>query len=524
MADEPIETTLLAPDRESAETLAHITKDRSFGARNAVRVEIAQGEAEQAIKRVREVLGGVPLGYVARDESDALEAIFNGADEAMVVAELAPREVLVLVERTVLRAEKRREQENVRASYAQSEKLAALGTVVAGVAHEINNPLTAVLLSVEALRSVMTPLINAADEIFRLGALDRAISAAEIADLARVARTGAPSMEGEDILNEMSGAIQAVADVVRDLRIFARTDEQEKSQLVFISEVIDQVIRIVGREITSRGVIERDYASDLPPLVVPRTRLAQVISNILINAAHAIRDVDRPVHRVRISIWADDETVAISISDTGPGIPPDTIERIFDPFFTTKRESVGTGLGLSISRQILRRLGGDLMVESVHGDGATFIALVPRPSADDLREAYKRATVISGASAVTMRATVMLVDDDQRIVRAYSRVLRDHYDLILASDGQEAIDLLSSGSSADAIITDLLLPEVDGTKLYDWLSRERPELARTTIFVIAATTATTYSDFLDRVENPILEKPVSREQLLAAIQLVLPTV
>jgi len=105
---------------------------------------------------------------------------------------------------------------------------------------------------------------------------------------------------------------------------------------------------------------------------------------VLVNALHAVREVERDSHRVRISVRADDEAVAIAVSDTGPGISPEHVERIFDPFFTTKRQSLGTGLGLSISRSIMRSLGGDLLVESIHGQGAEFVLLLPLPEPDAL--------------------------------------------------------------------------------------------------------------------------------------------
>jgi two-component system NtrC family sensor kinase len=193
------------------------------------------------------------------------------------------------------------------------------------------------------------------------------------------------------------------------------------------------------------------------------------------------------------------------------------VNRIFDPFFTTKREQVGTGLGLSISRSILRRLGGDLLVDSVHGDGATFIAVIPRPEPAAVREAYMRGATVPAASASAPRATVLIVDDDERLLRAYARVLRDHCDVLLAADGQEAIDLLSSGSTADALIADLVLPELDGRKLHQWLTRERPALARATVFVTDASAIASYREFLASVNNPVLEKPASKDALLTAI-------
>jgi K+-sensing histidine kinase KdpD len=137
------------------------------------------------------------------------------------------------------------------------------------------------------------------------------------------------------------------------------------------------------------------------------------ITNILVNAAHALHEVERPVHRVRLVVRADDEAVAVSISDSGPGIAPEAIERIFDPFYTTKRKGRGTGLGLSISRSILHRLGGDLLVESLHGEGATFVALIPRPPEQELTAALACARGEPDArGAKAQRPSLLVVDND----------------------------------------------------------------------------------------------------------------
>jgi two-component system cell cycle sensor histidine kinase/response regulator CckA len=242
-----------------------------------------------------------------------------------------------------------------------------------------------------------------------------------------------------------------------------------------------------------------------------------------VNAAQAIGEVERPVHRVRITARTDGEFVALSISDTGPGIPTEIVDRIFDPFFTTKDTGKGTGLGLSISRSILRRLGGDLLAESVHGEGATFIALLPLPEDGALQRAVgsakkKKNEVIAPSD----RPIVLVVEDDDRLLRAYPRALHEHYDVIVAADGQEAIDLLTSGSSADLVLTDLSMPEVDGQQLFEWLGKNRPELAKRTIFVTAGARTDAAGDFLEQLEDHlVLEKPVTREQLLDALERVL---
>jgi C4-dicarboxylate-specific signal transduction histidine kinase len=301
---------------------------------------------------------------------------------------MSAAELASLVDRAETRARLRAENRRLQASFAHSEKLVALGTLVAGVGHEINNPLSAVMLSVEVAQRRVLPLLSVAMELGRAQRNGEPIE--EL--LARLNKLTQPERASRDALRvfeDIGSAADAIASIVRDLRVFARTDQEELPEPIEVEQLVDHAIRLVGREILQRGMIERDYAPDLPKLVIPRNRVTQVLVNVLVNAAHAIREVERPVHHVKITARADDDFLAIAISDTGPGIAPESLSRIFDPFFTTKRQELGTGLGLAISRSILRRMGGDLLVESVYGDGATFVCFLPTASRDSARERVK---------------------------------------------------------------------------------------------------------------------------------------
>jgi CheY-like chemotaxis protein len=162
-------------------------------------------------------------------------------------------------------------------------------------------------------------------------------------------------------------------------------------------------------------------------------------------------------------------------------------------------------------------LGGDLIVESVHGTGATFISLLPIPDHVTVRNAYLRGRRPMMQSSAPPRRSVLVVDDDERILKAYARVLGRSCNVMMASDGQEAIDLLSSGSTADALVTELSLPDVDGQKLYEWVLREAPELAGKTVFVAAEATRERYKGFLGRISNRVLVKPVTANSLMTAL-------
>jgi signal transduction histidine kinase/CheY-like chemotaxis protein len=508
---------VLAPDQACADRLTHALAGRFES--DHLRVEVVELDAAAAVSEARRQFGGIRLGFVAEDEVDAVEALASGADEVLVWPPRDDAAILGFFDRTKLRASLRKGQERRSASVAHAEKLTALGTLVAGVAHEINNPLTVLQFGLEACSSLLGPLTSVVQEIRLWASRGWGASPEQIRTLHELSQTGAPAQEGKQLLDEMLSAAVSIANIVRDLRIFARSDaDREEAQLVDANDVVDQALRLVGRQLTTVARLERDYSRDLPQILVPHGRLTQVLINVLINAAQAIEEVRRPVHRVRIVTRTDGECVAVSISDTGPGIAPETLDHIFDPFFTTKRAGYGTGLGLSISRSIMHDLGGDLIVESVHGSGATFILLLPIPDYASVRSAYLHGHRIPALREMHLaRRTVLLVDDDEHVLSAYARALGRSCDVLMAGDGREAIDLLRSGSNADLLVTELELPEVDGRELYEWVLRERPALAKRTVFVSAQATLQRYDSFVSELENRILVKPVTTSALLSAL-------
>jgi signal transduction histidine kinase/CheY-like chemotaxis protein len=507
---------LVVPDEKTARDLRCLDERRGGGPLVEIIVQVvAAGEMESY---VRDLSGGTPLGMVARDEAEAFAAVAAGADDACAAETLDLPRYIAFLDRVDLRARQRREAENRRAAAAHAEKLAALGTVVAGVAHEVNNPLSIVGLLVETIRGMVEPLLHGQDEVFRLAQRGTIASGAEVARLAAVMQTGSRSSDVRAAFDDAGSALSTIQAIVRDLRIFARAQDDEKDEPVLLPDLIDHVIRVAGVHITTVATLERDYGADIPLLRLPRSRIAQVLTNLLINAAHAIADANRPAPRVRISMRCDSEALAISVSDTGPGIPPEIIERIFDPFFTTKQPdggSGGTGLGLSISRSILHSLGGDLVVESVHGEGATFIALIPIAGRIVGIEPKKRDRY--AIPVAPKRASVLVVDDDEALLRTMATALRGRFHVLLASEGQEAIDLIVSGSKPDALLCDVSMPVVDGPHFYQWLMDNRPTLLEHTVFMSANVDGDLASAFATRLGKPLLEKPMTREQLISVL-------
>jgi signal transduction histidine kinase len=519
-----LRTLILVADPETQRALAELAERLPWAPSRGLSFAALTGDVQKAVADERAREGLLPIGVVARDEPSALAALAGGADEATVFSTIDAASLAAFVDRVELRARLRAEGQRLHETFAHAEKLTALGALVAGIGHEINNPLAAMLLSIDAGRRYVLPALDAAWEMARAARCGRPFPEGALDQLAKLGAT--QERTGRDanrIFEDIGAAADSIASIVRDLRVFARTDQQEAPELVDVETLVDQALRLVGRELFHHALLERDYAPDLPQLVVPRNRVTQVIINVLINAAHAIREVERPNHRVRISARADEDFVAIAVTDTGPGIAPESLSRIFDPFFTTKRNEMGTGLGLAISRSIMRRLGGELSVESVYGDGATFLCFLPIPTRDAVRAACqsKSAGTPTRASRPPAHHSVLVVDDDERMLRSYMRLLNPEHRLLIAQDGGDAIELLESGSTPDAVLLELDLPGVDGTKLLAWLAEHRPDLRRHALIVTSVGAQPEYETFLRSYEGPVLRKPVRGEELLAEIARVL---
>lgn len=511
-------TLVLVRDAYALERLPSLIEGLPWAKGRGLMVDLLSGPPQQAMAERRELEGNIPIGVIAEDEPAALSLLAGGADEAVVMRSLDAQSLAAFVDRVAFRANVRAETQRLHEGFAHAEKLTALGTLVAGVGHEINNPLSAVMLLIEAGRRQLLPALDAAWELARLSESQEKVTSEELSRLRERIRPTRGPLHMERVFEELGSATDAIATIVRDLRVFARTDHEEPAELIAVPDLIDRTIRLLGGDLFKRCLLERDYASDLPNLVVPMNRVTQVLVNLLVNATHAISEVEREVHRVRISARSDDEFVAIAVSDTGIGIPPQDLERIFDPFFTTKRQDMGTGLGLSISRSIMRKLGGELSVESVTGEGATFICLLPIPTRDDMRHAFQR-TVTTVRNARPQRsARVLVVDDDVHMLRSYARLLSAEHRMLVAHDGRDAIDLLESGSVADVAIVEL---DSDGEGLLTWLGQHQPDLLSRTLLVTTGASDENRAEFLRKYPGTVLHKPIRGEHLLETLAALL---
>jgi PAS domain S-box-containing protein len=263
----------------------------------------------------------------------------------------------------------------------QSEKLASIGQLAAGVAHEINNPVGFISSNLQTLQGYMRHVSKVLETVDQFKAAvpgrDWEKAGAAVQTIERMEKDVSLNFIVQDtdaLLRESREGIDRIKKIVLDLRSFAREDE-EVFEAVNVEEIIDNILSIVWNEIKYKAELKKDY-SHIPPVKCNSRKIGQVFVNLLINASHAIEGKGV----IEIKTYRDGGNACVEVSDTGKGMDEDTMKRIFDPFFTTKPVGEGTGLGLSISYDIVKEHGGDIVVKSKPGQGARFTVLLPLES------------------------------------------------------------------------------------------------------------------------------------------------
>jgi two-component system NtrC family sensor kinase len=366
--------------------------------------------------------------------------------------------------------ETRRLQEHL----IQSEKLTAIGQLIAGVAHELNNPLASVLGFADFL-------VEAGD------------TPPNLAEPLRVIQQEA----------------QRAASIVKNLLTFARRQERERQRLA-VGTIIQRTVALLRNQLLGLNVeIRLAVDADLPEVEGNVNQLQQVFVNLANNAAQAIAATGRPgtvtVHARR---WLDG--VAVDVSDDGPGIPEALHEKVFEPFFTTKAEGEGTGLGLAICQGIVKEHGGRITLQSPPGAGATFTVELPA--------AHEPASADAApARAGTVTGRVLVVDDEPHI-RDYMRATLAAWghEVDVATDGDDALARALAGGY-DVIVTDVRMPKLGGRELYERLLKEAPGTAARVVFATGDTVRDDTMRFLERCGRPFLHKPFKLAELRSVL-------
>lgn len=363
--------------------------------------------------------------------------------------------------------EKRRLQEQL----IQSEKMSAIGQLISGIAHDLNNPLASV--------------VGFADFLVESGDVPQAL-----AEPLRVIRQEA----------------ERAATIVKNLLSFARRQEGERVPQP-IPPVLESVLALLRNELMGHNVeVSMTVEDGIPDIEINPNQIKQVFVNLITNAAQAIASTGKPGHvTVTAKRWLDG--LAVSVADDGPGIPEELLPRVFEPFFTTKTQGEGTGLGLSICQGIIKEHGGRITLESSPGAGSTFTVELlggGRPSRPS-----QPMPALEAAGALR----ILVVDDEPHILHYMRATLESWGHLVeVASDGTEAVER-ALVVPFDVIICDLRMPRLGGREMYNNLARAHPHIARKVIFATGDTVRGDTLQFLETLGRPFLHKPFTLGEL-----------
>ncbi|MFO0626629.1 MAG: hybrid sensor histidine kinase/response regulator [Polyangiales bacterium] len=369
---------------------------------------------------------------------------------------------------------------------AEVERLAAVGQLAASVAHEVSNPASFALANLTALEERLASLRTAPPETLR-ACLD----------------------DAEASVRESLDGVRRVLTIVGDLRGFARTDEA-RFVPVSLAEVVDDACKLTFHQVTYRARLIKRLDGDAW-VRGDATRLTQLVINLLLNASQAIAGGASQDDVVEVSAARSGGQAVLRVRDTGAGMSDEVRARIFEPFFTPRARDHGTGLGLAVCADIARLHGGEITVRSDAGSGSVFEVRLPAVDA-----APARTPVIAPAAPVPARLRVLVIDDEEPLLRAYRRLLGGVFDLTTADGGREALARLAVDDAWDAIFCDLMMPDVDGRAVHAWVVAERPALAPRLIFCTGGTFTPGGVAFASTRGEALLHKPISREQFVAA--------
>ena len=388
------------------------------------------------------------------------------------------------------------EQRRLRQQLELAERLASLGTMAAGVAHEINNPLTVVTGNVDYI----------AHELWDLQAEDKSTSAPSPHHQEQFRRIDAA-------LVDIRSAAHRIASIVSELKAFSRPELLPTSH-ADVSRCIDWALRTTAREFKHRAKVVTE-ASPLPPVAIDETRLGQVLINLLMNAAQAIPPGNANANVVTVTAAATaNAQILIEVRDTGSGIPRQDLAHIFDPFFTTKAVGVGTGLGLSICHGIVKAAGGHIEALSEEGRGTTMRVTLP------VANTSKSPPASRPTNEQIVRGKLLIIDDEPAVLNVLARILRNH-DVRAVADAQAALDLLDAGERFDLILTDLMMPTMSGMAFYEKVLVSHPEFARRVAFLTGGPCGSKFEAFLRTVPNRSIAKPCDAPVLRETVQRLL---
>ncbi len=361
--------------------------------------------------------------------------------------------------------DRKRREELVFRQRELTQRVTSMGVLAAGLAHEINNPLSFVIGNLSYLEEVIRP--------------------SEVAN----PQTLTDMRESLEHAREGAGRVYRIVD---DLRALSRGEATELCD-VDLQGVINATLRMASNQLRHRARVVRNYAG-APKAMANPSQLGQVLLNVVLNAAQAIPEGKAPDNEVELRVSSDADRVHIHIRDTGSGIPADVLPRIFDPFYTRRDVGEGMGMGLAICHSIVASFGGSITAESEMGVGTTIKISLPRAGGE------------TTATDARERPCILLVDDEPRILDMLARFLRGN-ELVFADNGRAALQKIDESPDLDLILCDVMMPDVCGPDVYQYAKERYPGLESRIVFVTGGALSGEIDTFLKSVSNPIIHKP-----------------
>ena len=445
----------------------------------------------RAVEHVRLVKENARLLGELQSLNAELEGRVRERTGALELANMRLRAERGELEATLARLSETQEQ------LVQLEKMASIGLLTAGIAHEINNPLGFILPSFELAESWL--------ESAREGKTHDQVHSLD--DLAK-------------LLGECRRGLDRIARLVRQLRIFSHPGRQDLGP-VDADAVVRSVVGLVEREFSGRvGVTV--YSGHECTARANDDQLRQVLLNLLLNAAHSFASPGSD-GRIEVFVERRDEEIVIRVIDNGSGIAPENLRRVFDPFFTTKAVGRGTGLGLAISRDLVKKMDGSITLESQLGRGTSVSITLRRWSVESADFQAIEPPRTPAPELLTpnpaRRLSIVIVEDETALLQPLRRLLADRHDVLTFSDPRDGMRCLIEREPPDIIICDVNMPHVSGLDLFRQVTQMRPFLAERFIF-LTGSESQELASLLPGSPRRILEKPVHRKDLIAAIESV----
>ena len=466
-----------------------------------LRMPVMNGWEFRTIQKDDPKLGLIPVVAVSADGSAQAAAI---SAEAFLHKPVDPKEFLATIAR-VLFEKKRR----MLARLDETERLASLGRLAAGVGHEINNPLTFVMMNLTQSIQQLQP------RTCPPGQLPLA-SSSEVA----LAELNARVVDVADMLEDCRVGGERIRETVSNLqRLSSRSDDHREP--IDLNALIEQSVSMVWNQIRHRARLVKVFGK-LPLIPGNKTTLGQVFLNLLVNAAQAIPEGDAEWNEIRISSMvqagATGPEIAVEISDSGKGMAPEILSHVFEPFFTTKSMGQGTGLGLSISRQTIIDHGGRLTVESEPGKGAMFRVILPLGLPADAISLPPHLGMAPPIPAPLCRQRILVIDDEVLIGRVIRTALKRDHDVSVVQRAAAALTLLERGERFDLILCDVVMPDLSGPKFYATVATRWPELLGRLIFMTGGAFTPRTFEFMEHAPTQVLSKPFTIDRLSSLVR------